>query len=184
MNSHFISIYLRELRTECGYALAAKRHLDIAVPRSADDAFFLLHAALGHAANASKILWPSADRRSAARRGAQLQALLGIVSDHPLACRKLRNHLEHFDERLDRWAQTTRDANFFDRFIGPPGMIKIESDQPDPIMRHYDPATADAYFMGEKCSVLELMGGCQDVLSRITAFAQASTDWPIRSLVR
>ena len=57
------------------------------------------HEFASHAASASRMLWPST--KQARSRGAMLRQILGIANDHPLACRRLRNTLEHFDERLD-----------------------------------------------------------------------------------
>src|SRR3954468_20391091 len=70
------------------------------------------------AANVSKILWPA--RSQSAARGAMLRALLNIDANNTLADRKLRNHFEHYDERIEDWISDQRSAVYIDQIIGPP----------------------------------------------------------------
>lgn len=56
--------------------------------------------ALQFSSNVSRIFWPHS---SSADRGKRLRTLTGLPERHPLADRKLRNHIEHMDERLDSW---------------------------------------------------------------------------------
>lgn len=58
-----------------------------------------LRLGLQAAANVSRIFWPP--RRSS--RGQQLRTLVGLPASHGMADRRLRNHIEHMDERLDDW---------------------------------------------------------------------------------
>ncbi len=66
---------------------------------------------LNAAANLSKIFWPAvrngkrfeAENRTRQERGATLQATYGMSPDSPLALRSMRDNLEHFDERIDKW---------------------------------------------------------------------------------
>ncbi|WP_229007426.1 hypothetical protein [Methylophilus sp. Leaf408] len=53
------------------------------------------------AGNVSKILWPS--RKISIPRGEALRALLSIDDQSLLSDRKLRNHFEHYDERIEDW---------------------------------------------------------------------------------
>lgn len=61
------------------------------------------------AAQISKMLWPNVSSGSAiertdrANRGIRLRELLDVADDSALLSRKCRNHLEHFDERIDVW---------------------------------------------------------------------------------
>jgi hypothetical protein len=59
-----------------------------------------IRLALQCSANVSKVFWP---QQSAAARGERLRQLTGLDAKHPLSSRKLRNHIEHIDERLDEW---------------------------------------------------------------------------------
>jgi hypothetical protein len=64
--------------------------------------FDSIRMALHFSANVSKVFWP-ADRSPAKERGERLRHLAGLTDDHPMRSRKLRNHVEHMDERLDTW---------------------------------------------------------------------------------
>jgi hypothetical protein len=73
------------------------------------------------AANVSKLLWPPGPSSLGAvpDRGEQVRRLLGIADDSPLRDRAARNHAEHFDERLERWAARTTRRDFVDMSAGP-----------------------------------------------------------------
>jgi hypothetical protein len=58
-----------------------------------------IRLALQFSSNVSKIFWP----QKAAERGRRLRTLAGIPDRHALRDRRLRNHIEHMDERLDEW---------------------------------------------------------------------------------
>lgn len=62
--------------------------------------FVQLRLALHYSASVSRVFWPS--DASAAARGTHLRQLAGLPSSCPID-RRLRNHIEHLDERLDRW---------------------------------------------------------------------------------
>lgn len=67
-----------------------------------------VHEALTHAASISRFFWPSGlgDRRFVRLRelrAKQLRAKFDLHSSSPLKNRRLRDSLEHFDERLDKF---------------------------------------------------------------------------------
>ena len=66
-----------------------------------------LQNAIIHAGAVSRHFWPSKGKGAAARktlaRGALLRRKLEIEDSNPLADRRLRNAIEHFDERLDAY---------------------------------------------------------------------------------
>src|SRR5579859_2804722 len=56
----------------------------------------------------SRLLWPTVPKDRALRaltirRGRALRKALMVVHDSPLRSKELRDHIEHFDERLDEW---------------------------------------------------------------------------------
>jgi hypothetical protein len=67
-----------------------------------DAIFGSLQALLVSSANISKLFVPSRAQRKSGipRRGAILQERLRVAADSPVLDRALRNHFEHFDERL------------------------------------------------------------------------------------
>jgi len=82
-----------------------------------EDAFLnhLQHIVLQGAA-LSRFFWPVRAGHSA--RGAYLRTSLGITDASPLKSRDLRNALEHFDERLDRYLEANVVGYILPRFVG------------------------------------------------------------------
>ncbi|WP_338509132.1 hypothetical protein [Pseudomonas poae] len=93
-----------------------------------------------------------------------MSALNIVDPEHVLKNRTLRDHLEHFDERIDHWMQTSERRNYVQDYIGAKGGIQgmEESD----MMRQYDPDNGNFTFRGETHSLVDLFAGLQDVLGR------------------
>lgn len=64
----------------------------------------------------SRYFWPVRPGHEA--RGEHLREALGITDVSPLKNRDLRNALEHFDERLDRYLQANIVGYIFPRYVG------------------------------------------------------------------
>ena len=64
-----------------------------------------IHEALGHAAGLSRFFWPSGGKLAKAR-ARYLRRRLSVNASSPLRNRRLRDALEHFDERLDSFLLT------------------------------------------------------------------------------
>ncbi|NWB64550.1 hypothetical protein HX880_36890 [Pseudomonas sp. F1002] len=146
--------------------------------------FRSVHSFLTHLSNISRLIWPPAlspkqncfcgkprameltcSTCVARMRSSEILKALNILEpEHILKSRTLRDHLEHFDERIDNWMQTSKHQNFVQDNIGPLGAIK-GSDQSD-MMRNYDPRTGSFSFRGEIYSLVDLFAGLQDVLGR------------------
>jgi hypothetical protein len=73
--------------------------------------WIFLESFLTFSANVSKFFWPAyyEDKHELSKeyseRGKHLRSLLGISNKSPLNNRELRNHFEHYDERLHEWAK-------------------------------------------------------------------------------
>ena len=67
-----------------------------------------IHGLLSAAANLSKLLWPASRDPVRRERGAWLRKELGIDDTSPMRARTMRDHLEHFDERLEDWCLLRR----------------------------------------------------------------------------
>jgi hypothetical protein len=135
--------FLRELRHQCEFALAAYN-----VVQQGGDAgtvFYHVQAFLVSSANVSKILFPGAIRGtqsfkdSCHRRAEELRTLLGVEGDSVLKDRELRDHFEHFDERLQAWADRPGPKNIVDNniIIGMPLEQAISGFDPQDIFRTY-----------------------------------------------
>ena len=123
MKKMALRIFQHEVKRQCKFALMAGKDLNIAL-RDADQnrIWYSVQGFLVAAGNISKLLWPP--EPAYRQRGKELRKSLSVPSDSPLRPRRFRNHLEHFDERLERWAATSKRHNFVDSVVGPTGLIK------------------------------------------------------------
>ena len=107
-------IYVREARTQAEFALRCYAAFQEAERVSAvRDVFFHLHHFLVHASNIDRIL----DTKSGTDRHAILAGHVDLSGIDLKPFRRLRNHLEHFDERLDQWVREFDGHAFFDMNI-------------------------------------------------------------------
>ena len=132
--------------------------------------FDQLETFLNATAKVSLLLWPV--RASSKSRGSHLRKTLGIADDCPLATRAARNHLQHFDERLDDWAATTKNGNYADRNIGPVSGIVLEDGAK--VLRHFDPATSIFTFQSEDFNIGELADEVEKVVAAARDYKPAS----------
>jgi len=127
-----------------------------------------------HAAAVSRIFWPPGSknkqsRQRAMRRGQFLRDMLRFEHGHPIQDRTLRDHFEHFDERLDAWAEESPNRNIVQSLIGPRSAIGGDAIKDADIIRHYDPSTKMLGFRGEKFDVQALASGLDDIYQKATA---------------
>lgn len=171
--------YVDEMRRQCQIALMAVRDLDVALSwRPTGEGFdgaamdenairrwYALQAFLAASANVSKLLWP--DPKGDAQRGKDLRDLLSVPDSSPLAPpRILRNHFEHLDERLDRWAKTSQRKNLLFRSFGYPGAI-VGLDLED-YVAYYDTSNHTVTFLGDPQPIKPLLEAIRDVYEAVT----------------
>jgi hypothetical protein len=95
-------------------------------------------------------------------RATELRKALGLDSSgHVLESRKLRDHLEHFDERLDHWQATSTRRNLLQDLIVPKEKI-VGFDEGD-MMRWFDPTAKAFRFRGEEYDIQALVTGVEDI---------------------
>ena len=129
-----------------------------------NEVFRTLHSILAHTALSSKILWP---REKRAERGAHLRALLGINSDSALSDRRLRNHRELVDERIESWALDDPGTNLVFDFLGVEDAIKDWSTSGH--FRWYDPYSKLYVFRGERFDLDALLAAMREVCAALRA---------------
>jgi hypothetical protein len=155
-----LRIFQTEVARQCEFALQANHGMRGALsPINTKKFFYSLQAFLVASANISKLLWPNPPSKRKCPscgyqlptappllpgRGANLRNSLNISSGSALKPRTLRNHFEHFDERIERWANASRRHNFMDSNIGP----SISGVDPADFMRNFDPGNWTATFQG------------------------------------
>ncbi len=175
MESFVETIYLEELQTQCDWALAATNGLNQCLSASGPDStahFFRFAAAmLQHAGLASKLLWPPGSRlgyknKRAKVRAQYLRQVLNIDDTHELKNRSLRDHFEHYDERLDDWLANSPNRIFVNNVIGPRSIIGGNAIQDHEIIKLFNPETKELVFRGSPYNVQQIVNAVQDIRAR------------------
>lgn len=103
--------YIQEAIVQAEYALMAYSEYEKAM-LAADTklVFYHLHHFVLHVTNIDKLLFPKSNNF----RFEMLKGIQGRIQIEASSIRKLRNHLEHFDERLDGYVKSYTGQAFFD----------------------------------------------------------------------
>lgn len=146
METITLRIFQREVERQCRFAIIAVQDLNQAL--QADDMdriWYSIQAFLVAAGNISKLLWPPKPLLS--ERAVELRVSLSVADDSPLELRTFRNHFEHFDERLEKWAKSSKRQNFIDSNVGPSGVIP--DFEAEDFLRNFDTLTLTITFRGD-----------------------------------
>ena len=145
---HVLDVFKREVWQQCSFALRATEALNTALAApDAQATFAALQSLLISVANLSKLLWGARKGKEAERK--ILRDALGVPDDSPLRSRALRNHFEHFDERLEEWIERDPNRIFVDMNVGPRTMIG-GLDRSQSFLRNFDNTRATATFWDEE----------------------------------
>ena len=116
-------VFLGEIEYQSQFAARAAEHLQTCANNfDPIEIWSAVQSILIAAGNVSKILWPPRPR--SAPRGAMLRALLDIDENNAISDRNFRNHFEHYDERLEDWADATTHFQFIDKTVAVGGVNK------------------------------------------------------------
>jgi hypothetical protein len=175
MDDFLSKIYLGQAKQECERCFHSLKVMNVIIEQRVDEDFFqhaldLIH----HAASVSRIFWPPGGRnkqstKRAHKRGQNLRDLLNLQGGHPVQNRSLRDHFEHFDERLDDWAENSKNRNIVHKLFGPRSAVGGDSIQDSDIIHHFDPATKIFGFRGEHFDIQELASGLDDIYKKTVA---------------
>jgi hypothetical protein len=168
--------FVREVLRQAQFGLDAWGALQASIKRSAIDHVEIwasVQALLVAAGIASRLLWPTAPKSQA--RGRALRQMLAVADDSPLVSRRIRDSFEHFDERLETWADEIRRGPqptvMGDSNVGP--LASIEGADPRHFLRHLDHTTWTLYFRGGRYELIpvarelvRLVGAASDALKR------------------
>lgn len=156
-----LRVFQRQVEFQLGALLNANGRLVSALAQ--DDmppVWYAVEGLLTAAANASKALWGQGQAANDARR--PLRESLGVADDSPLSARRMRNHFEHFDERLDEWWVKSPAHNIADMNLMPSGAI-VGLDQLG-MFRQLDPQTLELIFWGDTFNIPEIVGEALRIL--------------------
>ena len=187
MDDFTLQVFSSEVHTQALWAVTAHEALESSVrPRTAQevlegsvganaktgDPFLWLSLLLNCAANVSKLLWGVNEAR-AAERG-RLREHFQVAEDSPVKARTLRNHFEHFDERITDWARPRPDGPrrfFADQLIGGPAgprtiapMLFTGGASPTDAFRYYDRG-GFVIFRGERFEITPIIAELRRLLT-------------------
>ncbi len=178
MDRHLLKVFQRHVADQCRFVLVSVPMINRAAAHGDHDQLWIgCQMFVVGAGNVSKALWGDGRHREATAPVRQpLRASLGVTDGSALHRVAMRNHFEHFDERLDRWWRESPTHNYLDCLIGPPGAIggftEIE------MFRIYDPsppAGPRIVFWGEAFDLQPIASECQ----RIFPIANREAEqWP------
>lgn len=172
MNLLLLRIYQRQIVHQCRAALFAAENLNeqqklIEAGKNEEFNHEVLWCSIQNlltaSANISKTLWSQGARKSVERE--PLRESLNIQDESVLANTDLRNHLDHYDERIDRWFRDSVDHVYIDYSIGSVNSSIGGVDETN-IFRHYDPETGHVVFWGEHYSIPELIAEIHPLLEQ------------------
>lgn len=147
MDKRILRIFQREIERQCRFAIIAVQDLQKALQApDMDRIWYSIQSFLVAAGNVSKLLWPSSAHIP--DRATELKNSLGVDDSSPLAPRTFRNYFEHFDERLEDWATSSKQKNFVDSNVGPSGMIS--GIDPEDYLRNFDTTKNAVTFRGDE----------------------------------
>jgi len=126
-----------------------------------------LHSCVSAGASLSKLFWPL--RRDASARGEILRSSLSVCDDSPLRSRAIRDGLEHFDERLDRYLSARPPQLRMDMVIL--SKVHLRSD-PFPVLRWFDPAALTLTVLEARIELAPLV----EEMARVKTAAYALRD--------
>ena len=154
----------QEVKFQCEVTLHAFDELDRCFERVdrtlAVRVFTNIHAILSAAAAISRLLF--SDRNpEAAQRSRALRDALGIQEDSILRARGMRNHFEHFDERLDKWLPRTADGSVIDMVAS---TERVDDTGPRYTLRMFNISTFEITFADETLALRPLVEAIRSLL--------------------
>jgi len=167
MEKMVLQIFQGEIEKQCKFAIIAIEQIKTGLANTNSDldvVWYAIQNFLVAVANISKFFWPQYPISQ--KRGEELRNSLGIKNDSPIGPRKFRNHFEHFDERLEDWATSSKRHNFIDSNIGPLNMMIAGIDQQD-FLRNFDPTTWTLTFRGDKYELKPIVEVIYDLYSKV-----------------
>lgn len=146
MDKMVLRVFQREIQKQCEFALISATYINDTISniqntKSTNQLWYFVQNFLIPTANVSKLLWGSKERIAESRK--ELRESLNISDDSLLKSRIFRNHFEHYDERVETWAVSSKNKNFIDSNIGP-----ISGFEASDFFRNFDPNTMAVTFQG------------------------------------
>jgi hypothetical protein len=167
MDLHLLRIFQKQVLVQCEFMRFAAYDLNESLKiRNAKRTFYSLQNFLNATANVSKALWGQNDLRLEERKA--LRESIGVPDDSPLRVVALRNHFEHFDERLETWWRDSTTHSYIDFNLTPKTTVNNPALKDIDWFRNFDPSTTNVYFWGQQFNVQELIDEVQRILPKLS----------------
>jgi hypothetical protein len=169
MESFALEVYVREVVTQCKFAQMAMVDLRNTLNRKPVDVtrvFYSVHVFLMFVANLSKLLFPGKKDED---RGAELRRTLNVPLNSPIRAREFRNHYEHYDTRLDRWARS-RPTLMIDMNVLSGPISSVTGVPHRSFMRNFDSLNYNLSFHGETYGLLNTEVATNRILKEAKSF--------------
>jgi len=166
-----LKIFQREIERQCRFAIIAMDEIKHGLlNNNSDIVWYAIQNFLVAVGNISKFFWPNQKYQ---KRGEELRKSLGIKDNSPIQPRNFRNHFEHFDERLESWATSSKRHNFVDSNIGSSNMIAGIATED--FLRNFDNTTWTVTFRGDKYQLEPIIHVIYDLYRRVSI--EANKPW-------
>lgn len=205
MKTETLRIYLLEIRTQsilAHQAIEDMSHLAAGAYMGADSPrfWYCLQMFFSAAANISKLLWPT--KRGDSERGRELRTFLEIDDQSPLhehgLARELRNHIEHLDERLDKWIQEADGSEALEPYVrgigaGAPSIYGLDASR---CFLYFDASRYSIIFEGNEYPIMPTSWAIHALMENVDArlntpqmassnlpgnVADSAASWPLPS---
>ncbi|HAT2139348.1 TPA: hypothetical protein I8027_001776 [Legionella pneumophila] len=164
MDKSIEGIYLREILIQANGAIRCANQFSELLKSSQQEFFRAVEHFLHHAAAISHLLFPA--REKSKTRAEHLRKILNIDEQNALKDRTLRDHLVHFDERLDNWANNSKRKNFVDHCIGDIKKLVSGVDSTDYI-RNFNPNNMEYIFLNETFNLNDILNAIIQIKNNI-----------------
>lgn len=170
MELMLLRIFQRQVADQCRFTLAAVPLINQVLQeqeKNQDQLWIGCQMFVVGSGNASKALWGDGRNRQKISEGRlPLRESLNVDDTSPLFSLELRNHFEHYDERIDRWWKNSPRHNHVDRMIGPPSAISGIDDEDR--FRVLDPSGPDGpqiVFWGQTFDLQPIASECERIMA-------------------
>jgi hypothetical protein len=162
MEKYLLNIFQMEINRQCKFSIIAIEQIEEGLANNDSDLiWYSIQNLLVAVANISKIFWPPKNPE----KRKKLRESLNIQDNSPLKSRDFRNSFEHFDERLERWAKSSKRHNFIDSNLGSSNMIK-GIDQED-YLRNFNPENWVLTFRGDKYELEPIKNAINELYTEV-----------------
>lgn len=166
MDNQLLEIFQHQVGLQCKFMLRAANEVNDSSQRNdIEGIFYGLQNILSASANISKALWGQGGKAKRIAERKLLRDSLQMSDDSPLRPTDMRNHFEHFDDRLMTWWQTSITKNYSDMNLVPRNAIRGLAIGDS--FRNFDRQSNVLFFGDDEINIQALIDEAQEILLRI-----------------